>query len=86
MTTHEEYTLELTDEELDSMLAKWADTEIDVPEGLHESVMMRLRAEEDRKPTQAAQAPQQKGKIVSLTERFANKKAVTRLIYLEILE
>ena len=75
MTTHEEYTLELTDEELDSMLAKWADTEIDVPEGFHESVMMRLRAEEDRKPTQAAQVPQQKGKMVSLAERFANKKA-----------
>ena len=74
MTNHEEYNMELTDEELDSMLAKWADTEIDVPEGFHESVMMRLRAEEDRKPTQAAQVPQQKGKMVSLAERFANKK------------
>ena len=74
MTIHEEYPLELTDEELDSMLAEWADTELDVPEDFHESVMMRLR-EEDGKQTQAVQALQQKNKIVSLTERFANKKA-----------
>ena len=74
MTTHEKYVPELTEEELDSMLAQWADTELDVPEGFHESVMMRLRAEES-KQTQTVQAPQQKGKIVSLAERFANKKA-----------
>ena len=74
MTIHEEYPLELTDEELDSMLAQWVDAEMDVPEGFHESVVMRLR-EEDSKQTQAVQAPQQKNKIVSLTERFANKKA-----------
>jgi hypothetical protein len=55
------------------MLAQWADTELDVPEGFHESVMMRLRAEES-KQTQTVQALQQKGKIVSLAERFANKK------------
>ena len=74
MTTHEKYVPELTEEELDSMLAQWADTELDVPEGFHESVMMRLRAEES-KQTQTVQALQQKGKIVSLAERFANKKA-----------
>ena len=73
MTTHEKYEPELTEEELDSMLAQWADTELDVPEGFHESVMMRLRAEES-KQTQTVQALQQKGKIVSLAERFANKK------------
>lgn len=73
MTTHEKYVPELTEEELDSMLAQWADTELDVPEGFHESVMMRLRAEES-KQTQTVQALQQKGKIVSLAERFANKK------------
>ena len=73
MTTHEKYEPELIEEELDSMLAQWADTELDVPEGFHESVMMRLRAEES-KQTQTVQALQQKGKIVSLAERFANKK------------
>lgn len=73
MTTHEKYVPELTEEELDSMLAQWADTELDVPEGFHESVMMRLRAEES-KQTQTVQALQQKGKIVSLAECFANKK------------
>ena len=73
MTTHEKYVPDLTEEELDSMLAQWADTELDVPEGFHESVMMRLRAEES-KQTQTVQALQQKGKIVSLAERFANKK------------
>ena len=73
MTTHEKYEPELTEEELDSMLAQWADTELDVPEGFHESVMMRLRAEES-KQTQTVQALQQKGKIVSLAERFADKK------------
>lgn len=73
MTTHEKYEPELTEEELDSMLAQWADTKLDVPEGFHESVMMRLRAEES-KQTQTVQALQQKGKIVSLAERFANKK------------
>jgi hypothetical protein len=73
MTTHEKYEPELTEEELDSMLAQWADTELDVPEGFHESLMMRLRAEES-KQTQTVQALQQKGKIVSLAERFANKK------------
>ena len=73
MTTHEKYVPELTEEELGSMLAQWADTELDVPEGFHESVMMRLRAEES-KQTQTVQALQQKGKIVSLAERFANKK------------
>ena len=73
MTTHEKYVPELTEEELDSMLAQWADTELDVPEGFHESLMMRLRAEES-KQTQTVQALQQKGKIVSLAERFANKK------------
>lgn len=73
MTTHEKYEPELAEEELDSMLAQWADTELDVPEGFHESVMMRLRAEES-KQTQTVQALQQKGKIVSLAERFANKK------------
>ena len=30
MTTHEKYEPELTEEELDSMLAQWADTELDV--------------------------------------------------------
>ncbi|MBQ5369516.1 MAG: hypothetical protein IIU56_04835 [Peptococcaceae bacterium] len=73
MTTHEKYEPELIEEELDSMLAQWADTELDVPEGFHESVMMRLCAEES-KQTQTVQALQQKGKIVSLAERFANKK------------
>ena len=73
MTTHEKYEPELIEEELDSMLAQWADTELDVPEGFHESVMMRLRAEES-KQTQTVQALQQKGKIVSLAECFANKK------------
>jgi hypothetical protein len=67
--------MELTDEELDSMLAQWADAELELPEGFHESVMMRLCAEQDCQQIQSAQAPQQKGKIVSLAERFANKKA-----------
>ncbi len=55
-----------SDAELDKMLAEWANEEIDVPEGFHDSVMNRLRAE---------QAPQKKGNVISLAERFANKKA-----------
>ena len=70
MTTQEQYNMDINDEELDLLLAEWAETEIDVPEGFHASVMNRLRAE-----VQPLQAPQKKGIVVSLAERFANKKA-----------
>ena len=68
----------MTKEELDSMLVQWADTELDVPEGFHESVMMRLRAEES-KQTQTVQAlPTVRETLVrSLGQKDPPEKAMT---------
>ena len=68
------------DAELDLLLHEWADEELDVPEGFHESVMMRLHAEAESIKEQTVQAPQKEGVIVSLSERFANKKAWVSII------
>ena len=58
----------ISDAELDLLLAEWADAEVELPENFHENVMTRLRAEQNR------QTPQKNGPIVSLSEWFANKK------------
>ena len=58
----------ISDAELDLLLAEWADAEVELPENFHENVMTRLRAEQNR------QTPQKNGRIVSLSEWFANKK------------
>ncbi len=59
----------IDDAELDFMLAEWAEAEVDLPEGFHDTVMTRLRTET------AAQRSAKKGVIISLAERFGNKKA-----------
>ena len=70
MTEYKNNEPHISDVELDLLLTEWAEEEMDVPEGFHEALMTRLRAE-----TETSQAPQKKGIIVSLSERFANKKA-----------
>ena len=70
MTEYKNNEPHISDVELDLLLTEWAEEEMDVPEGFHEALMTRLRTE-----TETTQAPQKKGIIVSLSERFANKKA-----------
>jgi len=75
MIEHKNYEPNITDAELDLLLAEWAETEIDVPDGFHENLMVRLRAEK-----QTTQAPQKKGILISLSERLTNKKAWTSAV------
>ena len=75
MTEHKQSTWNIQDDELDVLLTEWAETELDVPEGFHEQVMLRLQTEAQITQEQKTQAPQKKGTLVSLSERFANKKA-----------
>lgn len=60
---------QMDDEALDALLAEWAKADTALPEGFHESVMTRLRAEQETINSQ-----QKKGTLVSLSERFASKK------------
>ena len=55
------------DAELDALLAQWAEAEVELPDGFHESLMQRLQAE-------PSVAQPKKGKLIALSERFANKK------------
>ena len=75
MTEHKQSTWNIQDDELDVLLTEWAETELDVPEGFHEQVMLRLQTEAQITQEQKTQSPQKKGTLVSLSERFANKKA-----------
>ena len=68
MTEYNDNELNISDADLDLLLAEWAEAEVELPENFHESVMTRLRAEQNR------QTPQKNGPIVSLSEWFANKK------------
>ena len=68
MTEYKNNESNISDAELDLLLAEWADAEVELPENFHENVMTRLRAEQNR------QTPQKNGRIVSLSEWFANKK------------
>ena len=77
----DEVIAKVSDTELDTMLAQWAEADADlldveVPEGLHQAVMTRLRqVQREISPVQSPTEPQKKGTIISLAERFAHKKA-----------
>lgn len=69
MTEHRNYESEISDAELDLLLSEWAEAEVAVPEGFHETVMTRLRAEQSLQTEK-----QKKSKVVLLAEQFTQKK------------
>lgn len=62
----------MSDEMLDSLLAQWANTEIEPPADFHASMMERLRREQQKLEQEKQSAKKQKGSVLPFLTR--NKK------------